>query len=387
MTIESPTRPSDVLHRARDVAARIRAARAEIDEQGILPAPVVAVMQDAGLFRLLVPASLGGEEVDALVYSLVTEEIGRADGSAAWCVMQGSAAGTLAALMSRAAAEEVFGDPRTVLAMAFPHKGMGRAEPVEGGYRVSGSFSFASGVRHSNWVVVRAYLWDGDHRRETPGGWLNFLVPIADAEIAPSWDVRGLRATSSDTYSVEAVFVPERFAVPFGRHREPGRLYRLGDLGLAHLAMAGAALGMASDVLDEFVTLATGKFPGWTGTRLSEAATTQIEVARCTAQLDATRALRDATARSLWDAAESGPPPPEVKVRTRLAISHIIDTSVEVTNTLYRLSGTTAIVPGHPIQRHFQDINVLSQQIVGRRSYYETVGKALLGLEYETAWI
>ncbi|MEX1104165.1 MAG: acyl-CoA dehydrogenase family protein, partial [Dehalococcoidia bacterium] len=324
-----------------------------------------------------------------LEYSRVVEEIARADGSAAWCVMQGSISGTLAAYMDGAAAEEVFGDTRTVFTAGTPTPQMGRADAVPGGYRVSGRWAFASGCRHANWVVARCHVYENDRRREDLGPWVNLLMPMTDARIEDSWNVRGMRATGSDTYVVEDVFVPERFMVSFAvKPREAGRLYRVGDLQLAHLSMASAALGMARDCFDEFAALAANKRLGWTAASVAHSGVTQVEIARATAKVDAALALRDQTAHALWEAAEpKGRATPESRARARLAIIHGVDTGVEAVDTVYRLSGTTGIVAGHPIQRHFQDVNVLSQQIVGRLSYYETIGKALLGLEFDAGWL
>jgi alkylation response protein AidB-like acyl-CoA dehydrogenase len=212
---------------------------------------------------------------------------------------------------------------------------------------------------------------------------------MKDARIEDSWDVRGLRATSSDTYVIDDVFVPERFMVSFARKpRDPGRLYRVGDLQLAHLSMASAALGMARDCLDEFAALAASKRVGWTAASVAQSGATQVEIARATAKVDAALALRDQTAHAMWEAAtEAGRATAGQRARFRLAILHGVDVGVEAVDTVYRLSGTTGIFAGNPIQRHFQDVNVLSQQIVGRWSYYETIGKALLGQEFDTGWL
>jgi alkylation response protein AidB-like acyl-CoA dehydrogenase len=380
---------SAIVRRAREVAELVRASRAEIDASGRMPDAVVEAMHEAGLFRMAVPASVGGEEVHPLEYSRVVEEIARADGSAAWCVMQGSASGTIAAYLEPDAAREVFGEPRTVFAAGTPTPALGRADAVAGGYRVNGRWAFASGCRHCNWVVARCAVYDGDQRREDLGPWVNLLVPMADARIEESWDVRGLRATGSDTYVVEDAFVPDRFMASFARKpREPGRLYRVGDLQLAHLSMASAALAMARDCLDEFAALASHKRVNWTAASIGASGVAQVEIARATATADAALALRDQTAHAMWEAAgETGRATPEQRARFRLAILHGVDVGVEVVDTVYRLSGTTGIFAGHPIQRHFQDVNVLSQQIVGRWSYYETIGKALLGQEFDPGWL
>lgn len=384
-----PQADSPIVQRAREVAALVRDARKDIDQLGRLPDAVLEAIIGAQLFRMAVPASIGGGEVDVFDYSRVVEEIAKADASTAWCVMQAAISGTLAANMEREAAREVFGDPRIAVAAGTPTPTMGRAEAMAGGYRVSGRFAFASGCRHSTWMVARCHVYENGERRESRGPWVNLLVPADETRIEGSWDVAGMRATSSDTYAIEDAFVPERFAVEFSREkRQPGPLYRVGDLALAHLSMASAALGMAQDCLSEFAALAAGKRVAWTGTPLAELGGTQVDIARVTAQVDAALALRDQAAGKLWAAAVSNTPPsPDFQARMRLAIIHGVDVGVEAVNTIYRLSGTTGIFAGHPIQRHFQDVNVLSQQIVGRWSYYETVGKSLLGQEFDAGWL
>ena len=141
--------PADYLQRARELAPELAAAADEIERRRELPEPVVAALVERGLYRLLLPRSLGGAELPPADFVPVIEEIAKADASTAWCLNQASGCSMTAAYLDPGAAREIFGGPRGILAWG---PGPGTARAVDGGYRVTASWSFASGSHNATWL-------------------------------------------------------------------------------------------------------------------------------------------------------------------------------------------------------------------------------------------
>ena len=158
----------DYLARARDLAPMLAAAADDIERLGELPAPVRDTLIEQGFFRMLQPRSLGGAELRPAVFSRVTEQIAKVDGSTAWVLCQGSGCSMSAAYLAAAAAREIFGPATGILAWGPP---MGQqAHAVAGGYRVSGTWRFASGSHHASWLGAHALLHLQHLRRHVVGG-------------------------------------------------------------------------------------------------------------------------------------------------------------------------------------------------------------------------
>src|SRR6201987_1959333 len=139
----------EYLQRARDFAPDLAAAAAEIERQRELPESVVAAMVERGFFRMLLPRSVGGAELLPAPYARVAEEIAKGDASAAWSLNQGAGCSMTAAYLEPEAAREIFGGPRGILAWG---PGPGKAQRVKGGYRVTATWSFASGSHSATWL-------------------------------------------------------------------------------------------------------------------------------------------------------------------------------------------------------------------------------------------
>jgi len=170
------------------------------------------------------------EETDLLTFARIIEEIARADGSTAWCLVQASGCSLVSAFLEPAVASEIFG-PRARGILAWG-PGRGRAIAVDGGYRLTGQWSFASGCHHATWLggIATIVESDGTPRRDERGAAeiRTLLFPKDRARFEDVWQVSGLRGTGSDTFAVSELFVPEAFNVRRddpGERREPGRLY------------------------------------------------------------------------------------------------------------------------------------------------------------------
>ena len=224
-------KPGDrgALEVARTLAPRIHAAADEGDRARQLPRSLFEAMADAGLFRLLLPRSCGGRELDLPTYIQVVEEVARADGSAAWCVSQGNGYSMVAAYLAPNVAWQIYGqDARSYVANG---QGPARAAVVAGGYRVAGRWSFSSGFPHATWLAGISPVIANGQPRLRPDGTPDvreMIFPRSQGELVDVWNVAGLRATGSQQFTVADLFVPEErtASVVADPCREPGQIGR-----------------------------------------------------------------------------------------------------------------------------------------------------------------
>jgi len=375
---------ADPVTRARDLASAIGSAADEIERARRITEPLLEELHAARLFRMLYPASVGGDEVEPAIYIEAVGELARADGSVGWCVSIANSIGLFAPYLDLEAARTVFGDKRATCAWGPPNDCRGIAVP--GGYRVTGRWDFASGCRHATWMGAHGTVVEpdgslrlNDSGRPTVRTW---LFPVEDAVLLDNWDPIGLRGTASESYTVEDLFVPEEFTGtredPTLR-REPGPLYAFPQQTLYSVGIASVALGSARGMLDAFVELASRKTPRGSA-RLADNAVIQAEVARAEARLGAARCYLIDTVSEIYSrAGPSAPIDVPDRARARLAGSHAITSAAAVADYTYKAAGVDAIFPGSSFERRFRDIHTLTQQIQSRDAHYETVGQVLLG--------
>jgi alkylation response protein AidB-like acyl-CoA dehydrogenase len=299
----------------------------------------------------------------------------------------------IAAYLSPVAARAVFGKPDGILAWG---PGPGEAQVADGGYRITTTFSFASGSHDATWLGAHLPVIerDGKPRRHPDGSPVvhTLLFPKSAAKMTDIWHVVGLRGTGSDQYSVQDLFVPDDFCVArddLGARREQGLLYRFSSLQLYASGFAAVAMGIARSTLDAFVELARDKIPRGAKRTLRDNNVVQSQVAQAEAKLGAARAL---LLRSLKEIIEqvacSGGLTLDQRMTIRLASTFAIHQARDVVDTAYHAAGATAIFTVNPFERRFRDIHTVSQQLQGRQEHYETVGQYRLGLEPDSlAWL
>src|SRR6202047_3932463 len=303
--------PVDYLEQAREIAPMLAAASDEIEERRELPERVVEALIERGFFRMLLPRSLGGAELDPLTYVQVLEEIGKAEPSTAWSLGQNSGCSMSAPYLDPAVAREIFGPPRGILAWGPESRGAGRGVAVEGGIRVTGRWGFATGSRHATWLGAHVPIFEPDGTpRLNPNGRpfvRTVLFPKSQAEIIDNWQVIGLRGTGSDSYRVAGLFVPQKYTVSRdhpAESREPGLLYRFTSGMIYAMGFSNVSLGIARGALEAFIELARDKIPRGARKTLRENNVIQSEVAQCEAKLRSSRASIHATLEDMWEDAE-----------------------------------------------------------------------------------
>jgi len=306
---------------------------------------------------------------------------------------QGSGCSLSAAYLEPGVAREVFGGERDVLAWG---QGPGaKAIRTEGGWRITGTWAFASGSRHATWLGAHCPCFDADgtpHRHSDGRAWeRTMLFRRERARIDDVWQVVGLRGTGSDTYSVNDLFVDDAHTLTRDRpeeRRERGLLYRFSGMNIYASGFAAVALGIARATLDAFIDLAGGKTPALTQTALRDSAVIQSALGMADAKLKSGRTWLIAILRDTYDAAAiAGELDTEQRMAIRQASTYAIHLAKEVVDVAYHEAGSTAIFDANPFERRFRDINAVTQQVQGRRSHFETIGQYLLGAETSLRWV
>ena len=378
---------ADPVARARGLRPQIEGAAQAIERDRALPRELLGALHDARLFRLLLPKSCGGEEVAPAVFVAAVEEVAKADASVAWCMAQGSGCSMTAAYLEPAVAQEIFGGAEAVLAWG-PGAAHATASAVQGGYRVSGSWPYASGSRHAQWLGGHAQLLDAEGKPclgpDGKPAERTLLFPRAKAEIKDVWHVVGLKGTGSDTYTVTDLFVPARYS--FTREstadrRESGPLYRFTTFQLYGCGFAAVALGIARATLDAFIAMAAAKVPMLGARPLRESAVVQAKVASAEARWQSARAYLMQTLDAAWAAASRGESLGlQQRAALRLAGVYATEQAREVVEIAYHLAGGSAIFENHAFERRLRDIHAVTQQVQGQFVNFEHVGQVLLGL-------
>jgi alkylation response protein AidB-like acyl-CoA dehydrogenase len=371
-----------LIERARALAPLIAGEADEIERTRRLTEPVVSALIENGLYRALLPQSVGGAEAPPEVFMQMLEEIAKADASTAWCLGQCNVCAMTAAYLDADAAREVFGAPDSILAWgAIAHA----VQVVPGGYRITARWDFASGSRQANWLGAHVQVLEADGtRRLKPNGVpeiRTIVFPAADATMYDVWDVIGLSGTGTDSYSVDNLFIPEKFAAlrdDTTALRENGSLYRFTTYTMFGLGFAAVSLGVARATFDAAIDLARGKASiGQKAMRENNAV--QGAIGRTEGHLRAARAYIYAAAAEVWrDVTRTGELTEQHRMALRLASTWTIHQAASVVDAAYHMAGATAVFRANKFERRFRDMHAIAQQIQARDTHYEDVGRAIL---------
>ncbi len=365
------------LFAAVDNLGPVIAGSASEAERGRTMPPVLArSLGRAGLFRMSVPKRWGGTATELSDQLEVIERVSRHDGAAGWCVMIASTTSVLAGHLDEAVLDEVFGrDPLASACGVYAPKGVAR--PVDGGYRVTGRWAFASGCLHSAWRVGGAMV----HGPDKPSMKL-MLFRAEDTTVHDTWHVAGLRGTGSHDIEVEDVFVPEGRAISpaLGEPLRDGLLYRMPLFGFLAAEVAAVALGIGRASIEAFEELARSKTPMGAKRSLAERGSVQALVAVAEANVRAGKALLREAARDCEAKLAAGESlGPDERLSLRLAANHAVRSSAEAVDRMYKAGGGTSLYETSSLQRHLRDIHTVTQHAMVNMSIDELCGRALLG--------
>jgi alkylation response protein AidB-like acyl-CoA dehydrogenase len=379
----------DLVERARALAPLITSEADEIERTRRLTGPVVSALVENGLYRALLPKSFGGSEAPLGIFMQMQEEIAKADASTAWCLGQCGVCAMTAAYLEADAANEIFNVAPGILAWgAIAHE----VQVVPGGYKASARWDLASGSRQASWLGahVRVVEADGKPRRKADGSpeIRTILFPVTSATMYDVWDVIGLRGTGTDSYSVENLFIPEKFAAlrdDPSALREKGPLYQLTTNMVFSMGFAATSLGVARATLDAATELSRKKLPqGLSAMRDNDAV--QGLIGRTEGNLRAARAYLYATAAEVWADLARGEALTEAhRIAIRLAATWTIHQATAVVDTAYHMAGATAVFSANKFERRFRDMHAIAQQIQARDTHYEDAGKVILSGNLQAA--
>ncbi|MGV7350044.1 acyl-CoA dehydrogenase family protein [Mycobacterium kansasii] len=372
-----------ILAAARAAAPSIRAAAAEIEESRKLPSSVVDLIRDVGVFRMSMPREVGGPEVHPVTQYEVIETIAAADGSAGWCCGINSESGYYVSRLDAEVALNMF--PSIDIATGVMHVPTGRAEIVDGGYRITGRWNFCSGSTHSGWMVLgNAVYRDGEALLRADGSpeFVSAFVSSEQFEVIDTWDAMGLRGSGSNDVVVTDAFVPaERTFDVYNTHKSPptatGPQYAFHGMFLYnHNAVV---TGIARAAVENLTEIVATKHTVWGPLRDEDFARTALSEA--TALVESARSWCLDVLCDIYDTLARGD---ELSIKQRaeyrISMTHAHRASVEAVEVAFQAAGSTPTIRRpNVLERCPRDVRAANQHIIIAPKSYPVTGGMLLG--------
>jgi len=391
--------PSERTHSllAADIITAVRALAPEIQSRGDeiaalrrLPVDLVTKLKATGAFRTAMPKAWGGPEMTPREQCEVYEVLGAADASVAWCVKIGSDSGYFAAQLDEDAARTLYPDLDYVTAGQVPPNGL--AERVDGGYRLSGHWTFGSGCTHAE-VIATGFLVTENGKPVMNGGVPHTRIAFAPAsrfEIIDTWHSTGLAGSGSNDYRVKDLFVPDAHTIAQDdppRRSEPLYCY----FGMFLASWHGIALGLARRAIDGALAVAEKKmhiFPP-PPMPLRQRPHARVALAKAEMTWRAARAFTYETTDRIWEEAQSqGGVSPDTRRAMALSLSYSFRAAREVAQSMYDLAGPTAVFSAKtPLDRLLRDAITMSEHLLLSDSFLEMVGAGIVGDPPQMGWL
>ena len=355
--------------------------RRAADARGHLCADVIERADRLGLFHTRVPVRLGGRDVSLVEQFELSEALSRVDGSVGWTLsFMALSTGLVSGHVSDEGAREICdrnGGRWPRFTGTFPTTGI--ASPVDGGWSISGRWGFASGIDHAKWLAIGAR--QAGALPDDRSAMLWAALPVEEARVIPdSWNVDGLRATGSRTFTLDQIFIPASRAFSVTAPNQRGSsVHGLPTLVFISPEHAGVALGLARRALDELVNLAKGKARMGGRAPLHARGAFLRDLGRADTQLRAARAL--IVDRLGEGDRATAPVALEYVTDVRAAAAHVADVAVDVATLAYRYAGGSAIARDHPLHRAWRDVVTATQHVHTNDENYETWGEAISGFD------
>ncbi len=362
---------SELLSRAEKIGAIARERAIEFEKARHVSGDLVETMRDLELFRIMQPKRFGGFELGYDVFVEAVSAVASGDGSTGWVFSLGAVHPWMIACYPDEAQHDFWRDSLDTIA-AVSYAPAGKAVAERGGFRLSGRWSFASGVDNATWGIVGGIVPTADGPR--PGF---FLVPKSDYTVDDDWNPMGLAGTGSKTIVVSDAFIPSHRLVTFAdmlTGQGPGivantnAIYRQPMLAVVPHCLVAPALGMARGALKAFIeqvgNRATRGAVAGGNNRMSEFATVQLRVAEATASIDAAQLMIHRDLRETSEAVHAGRTV-DVDMRLRNRLTHTFATKlcVQAVDAVFLAMGGSALGLHHPVQRFWRDIHAASSHI------------------------
>ena len=357
------------------LAAAVAEHRGDFDSNGRLPDDLFEQLARLGLFRLLLPSSLGGPGLSALEFMDVVEAASALDGTVGWLAGNGGGMARVGAFLPEGSAREIFDDP---LAFVVSSTGaVGRAVRVPGGYSVTGRWPFGSGSPHGTWFSPLCAV-EGDE--QATGEMIFVLAPRKDVLLHDNWQVSGLCATGSVDFELVEAFVPDRFAHAFQPlPTQPGTLYRLPTRSIYSWTVATVPLGIAAGAINDFAEFAGSRNRRGDSVPLAERELIQSRLGQVQARTAASRAYLRHTMSALIEGVEAGTSLEPSRVDFRLACTFASQSALWAIDSVTEMAGTVAILRSSTLERRERDARAAAKHIAMSPAAYITGGKLRLG--------
>jgi alkylation response protein AidB-like acyl-CoA dehydrogenase len=370
-----------------ELVGEVSKRSAEIETARRLPDDLVARIGEAGCFRMLVPASHGGDDMPLPEALRVIETLARADGATGWTISVLAAAPVILGFLPAATYDEIYANgPDLISAGVFAPKGT--AVRKGDGWRVTGRWPFVTGCHHASQIFVHCVVYGDDGSPQLVDGapvMRMAVLPAAEVKILDTWETMGLRGSGSDDVRVRNAFCPDRYTFRLlgGTPSVEGAAFNISPYDQLGLFIAPVLLGIAQGALDEVTELAaSGKRPAFSPRRMAESPDFQERLGEAYLILLAARALLYDHVNTTWAKSEADIPAESLDYATRLAIcARVATMTTTVVDTAYNLAGGSALYSASPLQRRLRDIHTATQHIAARRGSYKNVGALLLGEE------
>ncbi|MBR1129867.1 acyl-CoA dehydrogenase family protein [Bradyrhizobium iriomotense] len=373
----------------RELAPEIVARTAEIEAARRLPPDLVERLRSIGIFRMFVPRSHGGLELDFPDGLEVIKALTRLDGSVGWTAIVAGVGSLFAAAARPELYQQMYQDGPDV-AICGSSQPAGTAERVSGGYRVKGRWPFASSCMHADWIGGFCIVTEngkpvpGPHGKPQIGA---VALPARDWDIEDTWHAAGLKGTGSQHIALRERLVPE--ANVFDLETPPrmsGPLYQALRqwLPVAHGAFS---VGLAEGAVDDLLALAhTGRQQLYAAVPMRESETFQYELGRISANLKAAQALHEVQVASHWRRALAGTLNDEdLVIEAAQSAVWLATTCVGIADACFALAGSSAVYDSSPLQRRLRDLHVGAQHAHAQQRQYVDVGRLALRRSAEDA--
>ncbi len=325
---------------------------------------VVAAMKQAGLFRILQPRRLGGAECDLRTMHQVVRTLALASSSASWVLMVLLAHTWILGMFDERVQDEIAADdPETVIAGSLAPTA--RAVRVNGGWRLTGRWPFASGCDHARWSLLGVKVAD-PHGSLPPA--IHAMVPASDYAINDNWFSMGLKGTGSKELVLDDVFVPEYRVVPthilYGSASDWGRRHATWlhmmpvRAGLAYHVSA-PVLGLAQRFLADFVAMTRVRDDKYNGSRKADSPGLQFRIAESELDLRAAELILGKVADGFDGLSrERRVVTPDEMVDLRYCVSYAVQRCRQAVERLFAGAGANAAYDSSPLQSSFRDLSV-----------------------------
>jgi indole-3-acetate monooxygenase len=380
------------LENVRELVPRVSQLAPTVEVERGMPADLLAELKAAGVFRMYVPRSHGGDELPPLEVVRVIEEISRADASVGWLATIGTNTPAIFAYLPPETYDKIYANgPDVIQAGSLIPRG--RAVRAEGGYRFTGQWPFASGCNHADYIDFAAFVKpppDGVPSNDAPR--VRFgVVPAREVEILDTWHVSGLKGTGSHDIQVSDLFVPEdwtgSFLAPAPVVRHP--LDAVRPLGRLGLELAAVAVGTAQGAIDDLIEIGRTKKPlGGLMKRLAEDPAFQRQLGELDLELRTARILLHTIARSDYERVIAGRELDQRELlERRTVLSRVGELATAVVDGCYHKSGTTGLFESSALQRRLRDVHAVSQHALFTMDALAPSGALLLGEEVEGVFL